>query len=160
MDQIINMVTIAFEGMVLFYFQKNKGKTERKSIILFAFLWLIMFFTEWKLNLEGYAEELFYLVITILAARTVFLKKPINATMYGVSFMAVRHLSYIIVYFLVICFAITCSFLLFLSILKCRSIISPAQTAAATCRIKKISVLNTSLIQPLIIARFSKQMHM
>ena len=103
MDQIINMVTIAFEGMVLFYFQKNKGKTERKSIILFAFLWLIMFFTEWKLNLEGYAEELFYLVITILAARTVFLKKPINATMYGVSFMAVRHLSYIIVYFLVIC---------------------------------------------------------
>ena len=101
MSQILQLTGIVLEGAGLFYFLSN-GILKRKRMALYVILFLLAtFFWPGHPSL-GPIGELIYFIIIVAAARVIFQKMAINATIYSLAFMSVRHLGYSFIYFTVL----------------------------------------------------------
>lgn len=102
MIQIVQILVIVLEGIALFTYL-NEGRLTRRQSILFIPIYFAA-----SLLVQGYPSlgisfEMFYALIIIFSARTFFRKLPLNASIYGFSFITVRHMAYIVSYFIILC---------------------------------------------------------
>lgn len=101
MIQIVQILVIVLEGIALFTYL-NEGRLTRRQSILFIPIYFAA-----SLLVQGYPSlgisfEMVYALIIIFSARTFFRKLPLNASIYGFSFITVRHMAYIVSYFIIL----------------------------------------------------------